>query len=94
MDAAALRRQLQRSRAKFSRCAVEARKRLPLLNTKVVLTWFIELNGSVTRARIQSATDSDAALNACLTRVIGGLSFTPPPAGGKAVAVTVPIQFR
>jgi len=72
-------------------CANEASGRIPSLSGKVVTSFFIDQDGSVSGAASTGEGVDDAALFGCMKGVFEGIAF-PVSSGGKA-KVIYPIEL-
>lgn len=69
------------------------RARPDISGGKVVVDFVIDLDGTVSRADVRSATVEDSAFIACILDATRALRFATPPVGGT-VTVTFPFAFR
>ena len=69
------------------------RARPEIIGGKVVVDFVIDLDGTVSRAEVRSATVHDSAFIACILDATRALRFATPPVGGT-VTVTFPFAFR
>ncbi len=85
-------RVLRRVKNQIKHCYDKEVAKDPNLAGKVVMQWVITGTGSVTSAKAAQNTLGNAAVGACVTRVIARLRF-PKPRGGGQVLVTYPYVF-
>lgn len=60
---------------------------------RVVVLFTIESDGTVSNARVESSTLDDAAVDRCVSAIIGHLRF-PPSSSGGTVQVRYPFLFE
>jgi Ca-activated chloride channel family protein len=93
LDKNIIRRAIDKQRARVRYCYEKALTKNPLLEGKVVISFTITPDGSVTAVLIRETTLGDADVEACIATVMKELTY-PAPAGGGAVIVNYPFVFK
>jgi Ca-activated chloride channel homolog len=92
LDRSQIQRTITRNIRSIQACYEKALKSNPSLYGKIVVSFTIGPKGTVTSARIVSATIADYQMQADLLAVIGRMKF-PKPAGGGSITVSYPFIF-
>ena len=74
-------------------CYTEALQQNPTLSGKLVVKFYIDPAGEVSRARVKSSTLNDTAVEQCVTNHLTQMQF-PKPDGGGIVTVSYPLRFH
>jgi len=93
LDPEVIRQVVRRHMAQLKRCYEQALQRDPTLSGKLNVEFVISPTGSVSSARIGSATAASGGLETCVTSQVRSWAF-PRPRNGQEVEVAYPFVFN
>lgn len=84
LDRETYRRKIRENFSDFKVCYEEGLKKQPALEGKIVLDWYIDGSGAVTRAIVKSSTVKDEKVGTCMVDKLKTIKFPAPPEGTEA----------
>jgi outer membrane biosynthesis protein TonB len=92
LTAAEILKVVKSKRSAIATCYERELQRSKGLGGKVIVSWKIDLGGSVQGAKVRSTTMRNDKVQDCIVRVVQNLKF-PQPRGGKIPVVNFPFLF-